>query len=285
MHNNETEEDWSLVIKPQSKLFNLHFKDLWTYRDLVIMFVRRDFFALYKQTILGPLWFFVQPILTTVMFTVVFGNIAKIGTDGVPRVLFYLAGLTIWNYFAECVTATSETFIKNSNIFGKVYFPRLVMPVSVVISNLMKFGVQFSLFLVVYLYFLFTSDTIQPNSALLLFPFLVINMGLLGLGTGMIISALTTKYRDLRFLVAFGVQLLMYASAIIYPLSEVPEQYRWIVELNPIVPIVETFKYGFLGKGTMSLASVGQSFGISIIIFLLGVVIFNRVEKTFMDTV
>lgn len=285
MHDKENEENWSLVIKPQSKLLNFHFKDLWTYRDLVIMFVRRDFFALYKQTILGPLWFFVQPILTTIMFTVVFGNIAKIGTDGVPRVLFYLAGLTIWNYFAECVTATSETFVKNSNIFGKVYFPRLVMPVSVVISNLMKFGVQLFLFLAVYVYFLFTSDSVHPNSAIFLFPLLVINMGMLGLGTGMIISALTTKYRDLRFLVSFGVQLLMYGSAIIYPLSEVPEQYRWIVELNPIVPIVEAFKYGFLGKGTISMVSVAQSFSISIIIFLLGVLIFNRVEKTFMDTV
>lgn len=285
MHNKENEENWSLVIKPQSKLFNFHFKDLWTYRDLVIMFVRRDFFALYKQTILGPLWFFVQPILTTIMFTVVFGNIANIGTDGVPRILFYLAGLTIWNYFAECVTATSETFVKNSNIFGKVYFPRLVMPVSVVISNLMKFGVQLFLFLAVYVYFLLTSDSVHPNSAIFLFPLLVVNMGMLGLGTGMTISALTTKYRDLRFLVTFGVQLLMYGSAIIYPLSEVPEQYRWIVELNPIVPIVEAFKYGFLGKGTISMVSLVQSFSISIIIFLLGVLIFNKVEKTFMDTV
>lgn len=277
--------DWDIEIKPKTKVLSLNFSELWHYRDLIRMFVKRDFSTVYKQTILGPIWFFIQPILTTIMFTVVFGNIANISTDGTPKILFYLAGITLWNYFSDCLVTTSDTFIKNAHIFGKVYFPRLAVPLSVVISNLMKFGVQLLLFIVVYIYYLSTNAAIASNWTLLLLPLLILDMAILGLGAGMIISALTTKYRDLRFLVAFGIQLLMYATPVIYPLSSIGPKYKWIMELNPMTPIIETFKFGFIGAGTFSWSALLQSFIVSVVLFVVGTLIFNRVEKTFMDNV
>ncbi len=277
--------DWDIEIKPKTKALSLNFSELWHYRDLIRMFVKRDFSTVYKQTILGPIWFFIQPILTTIMFTVVFGNIANISTDGTPKILFYLAGITLWNYFSDCLVTTSDTFIKNAHIFGKVYFPRLAVPLSVVISNLMKFGVQLLLFIVVYVYYLSTNAAIAPNWTLLLLPLLILDMAILGLGAGMIISALTTKYRDLRFLVAFGIQLLMYATPVIYPLSSIGPKYKWIMELNPMTPIIETFKFGFIGAGMFSWVALLQSFIVSVVLFVIGTLIFNRVEKTFMDNV
>lgn len=277
--------DWDIEIKPKTKVLSLNFSELWHYRDLIRMFVKRDFSTVYKQTILGPIWFFIQPILTTIMFTVVFGNIANISTDGTPKILFYLAGITLWNYFSDCLVTTSDTFIKNAHIFGKVYFPRLAVPLSVVISNLMKFGVQLLLFIVVYVYYLSTNAAIAPNWTLLLLPLLILDMAILGLGAGMIISALTTKYRDLRFLVAFGIQLLMYATPVIYPLSSIGPKYKWIMELNPMTPIIETFKFGFIGAGIFSWVALLQSFIVSVVLFVIGTLIFNRVEKTFMDNV
>lgn len=277
--------DWDIEIKPKSKFLSLELSELWNHRDLVRMFVKRDFSSVYKQSILGPLWFFIQPIFTTIIFTVVFGNIAKISTDGIPKILFYLSGITLWNYFSDCLLGTSDTFIKNAAIFGKVYFPRLAVPISIVISNLMKFGVQLLLFLLVYFYYMYNGAALQPNWVLLLSPLLIINMAVLGLGAGMIISAMTTKYRDLRFLVTFGVQLLMYATPVIYPLSSIGPKYKWIMELNPMTAIIETFKYGFIGSGSFSVAALLQSSIVSIILFIAGSLIFNRVEKTFMDNI
>jgi len=283
---NEQIEKWDLEIKPKSSLFSIDINELIQHRDLIMMFVKRDFSTVYKQTILGPLWFFIQPIFTTVMFTIVFARIANIGTDDIPPLLFYLSGITIWNYFSDCLINTSDTFVKNANIFGKVYFPRLIVPISVVISNLMKFGVQMILFLMAYFYYIiFTKTPVHPNSTLLLLPVLIFIMGVFGLGLGMIVSALTTKYRDLKFLITFGVQLLMYAVPIIYPLSYVSPKKRWIMELNPMTSVIETFKYSFIGKGTFSINALAISFIASIIILLLGTLIFNKVEKRFMDTV
>lgn len=279
------QEVWDYEIKPKSSLFELNLRDVWHHRDLILMFVKRDFTSVYKQTVLGPLWFFIQPLLTTITFTIVFGRIAKIPTDGIPPTLFYLAGITIWNYFSDCLQGTSDTFIKNASIFGKVYFPRLTTPISIVISNLFKFGVQLMLFLSFYLYYSIKGAPIHPNITLGLLPLLIVDMALIGLGAGMIISALTTKYRDLRFLVTFGVQLMMYATTVIYPLSAISLKYRWLVELNPMTSIIETFKYGFLGAGTFSLQSLIISCIVSTVIFLLGVLTFNKVEKTFMDSV
>lgn len=247
--------------------------------------VRRDFVSFYKQTIFGPIWFFVQPVFTTITFTFVFGNLAGISTDGLPQPLFYLAGITCWNYFAECLTKTSTVFKDNASIFGKVYFPRLIMPLSIVMSNLIKFGVQFVLFIFGIIYFKMIGASFNPNSLILLFPVLVLLMALLGLGLGMIISALTTKYRDLSFLLTFGVQLLMYATTVIYPLSAAPEKYKWIIALNPMTIIIETMRFGFLGSGSFDWMSFAMASLSTIIIAILGVFIFNKVEKTFIDTV
>ena len=279
------EEHWTEIILPRNSLFNLRLKELWRYRDLILMFVRRDFVSNYKQTILGPLWFIVQPLLTTAMFVFIFGRIAQISTDGLPMILFYLAGITIWNYFSETLNKTATVFRDNAQIFGKVYFPRLTMPFSIVISNLVRFGIQFLLFMAVWTYYFFQNDKIQPNSLVLLTPVLVLLMGLLALGIGMIISALTTKYKDLIFLLTFGVQLLMYATPVIYPLSSLPEKYKWIILANPMSPIVETFRYAFLGSGSFSWAYLGYSAAITLLILLLGIIIFNKVEKSFTDTV
>ncbi len=273
-------EEWDLVIEPKSKWYDLRLGEILRYKDLLFLFVRRDFVSLYKQTILGPLWFFIQPIITSITFAVIFGNLAKISTDGLPQILFYMCGVTLWTYFSDTLTKTSDTFTANANIFGKVYFPRMIVPLSVVVSNLIKLGVQFSLFILVWLYYLMSSNSIHPNSALLLVPFLIILMGFLGLSFGIIISSLTTKYRDLKFLVVFGVQLLMYASPIVYPLSIVPDKYRWIILANPVTSIIETFKYAFLGVGEFNWLHLGYSFG-----FTVGLIIFHRVEKSFMDTV
>jgi lipopolysaccharide transport system permease protein len=278
-------EEWTLVIRPKTRWFDLHLADLWRHRDLVMLFVRRDFVAAYKQTILGPLWFLIQPLLTTLTFTLIFGNIAKLSTDGLPKILFYLSGITAWTYFADCLTKTSETFNANANLFGKVFFPRLAVPLSVVISNLIKFGIQLGLFLGFYSYFLAQGSAIRPTRALLLLPLLILLMAALGLGCGIIVSSLTTRYRDLRFLVQFGTQLLMYTTPVIFPLSKLPPQYRWIMLANPMTPVIETFRYAFLGVGTFSWTLLGISAFVTSVILASGVLLFNHVEKTFMDTV
>lgn len=282
----EHQHEWT--IEPQSSLLDLKLKDTWHYRDLLLLLVRRDFVSFYKQTIFGPLWFFIQPLLTTLIFTFVFGNLAGISTDGLPQPLFYMAGITAWNYFAECLTKTSTVFKDNANIFGKVYFPRLIMPLSIVVSNLVRFGVQFLLFLMVMLYYFVKGADFSITWAIALFPVVVLMMALLGLGLGMIISAMTTKYRDLAFLVTFGVQLLMYATTVIYPLSTALENYpdyAWIIEYNPMTPLIETFRYGFLGKGSFSWFSFAYTIVVTLGILLTGIVIFNKVEKNFVDTV
>ena len=278
--------DWDLTIKPKRSLLDIDLKALWHYRDLLMLFVRRDIVAVYQQTILGPIWFFLQPILTTITFVVIFGNVAKLSTDGVPSVLFYLSGIVLWNYFADCLNKTSETFIANAAIFGKVYFPRLIIPLSIIVSNLIKMGIQFVLFLGFWLYFLFKEGSVvHVNNIALLFPFLLLFMAGYGLSFGIIISSLTTKYRDLKFLIGFGVQLLMYASPVVYPLSKVPEKYQWILLLNPMTSIIETFKYGFLGAGIYNPLWLLYNFSGMIFFLVIGVLIFNKVEKSFMDTV
>lgn len=281
-------EDWDMVIEPHNHLFDLKLKEVWHYRDLLLLLVRRDFVSFYKQTILGPLWFFIQPLFTTIIYTFIFGSLAGIKTDGIPPPLFYIAGITTWNYFSECLTKTSTVFRDNANVFGKVYFPRLIMPLSIVISSLIRFGVQMLLFFVMMGFYTFKGASLQVNVYVLLFPFLVIQMALLGLGAGMIISAMTTKYRDLVFLVTFGIQLLMYTTTVVYPLSEAIKKYpkyEWLFSLNPMTAVIETFRCGFLGKGTFSWVSLLSSTVITLIIAVAGTVVFNKVEKDFIDTV
>lgn len=285
MSKDTNDSEWTLEIKPVSGWFNFHLKDIWRYRDLLFMFVKRDFVAVYKQTILGPFWFFLQPILTTITFTIVFGNIAKIPTDGIPPSLFYMTGIVCWSYFSDCLTRTSSTFIANANIFGKVYFPRLVTPLSNIISLLIKFSIQLMLLIIFLIYYKLNGADVHPNMYLLLTPFLILLMAGLGLGFGIIVSSLTTKYRDLTFLVSFGVQLLMYATPVIYPLSVLPEKYRWIVMANPMTAIIDTFRYAFLGAGSFNPGNLLYTTVFMIVILSIGIVVFNRVEKTFMDTV
>lgn len=276
--------DWH--IEGKSSLLDLKLKEVWDYRDLLWLLVRRDFVAFYKQTILGPAWFFIQPLMTTIIFTFVFGRLGGFKTDGIPQPLFYMAGVTTWNYFADCLTKTSTVFKDNAHIFGKVYFPRLIMPLSIVVSNLVKFGTQMILFLCMLGYYLiFRKEECSPNMYILLFPYLIILMALLGLGLGMIISAMTTKYRDLAFLVTFGVQLLMYATTVVYPLSTADSGIRWIIEANPMTAVIETFRYGFLGNASFSWSGLGYSSIFTFIVLVFGVVIFNKVERTFVDTV
>ena len=277
--------DWDLEIEPKNQLMNLHLKDVWNYRDLLWLFVRRDFVSFYKQTIFGPLWFFIQPIFTTILFTLIFNKLGKFSTDGAPAPLFYLCGSICWNYFSDCITKTSTVFKDNSNIFGKVYFPRLIMPLSIVVSNLVRFGVQFLLFILLIVYYSMKGNTVQLNGFVFLFPVVLFFMGLLGLGLGLMITAMTTKYRDLAFLVTFGVQLLMYASPVIYPLSSAPEKYRTILSLNPLSGLIETFRYGFLNTGHFYPSAFAYSIGITLIIFITGLIIFNKVEKNFVDTI
>ncbi|MBN2485932.1 MAG: ABC transporter permease [Bacteroidales bacterium] len=273
------------TIQPENKFFDLRLKEIWRYRDLLMLFVRRDFVAKYKQTILGPLWLFIRPLFQTLTMVVVFERMAKLSTEGVPPILFYLAGTTAWNYFANCLTTTSNTFTANAYIFGKVYFPRVITPLSVIISNLIQFGIGFMLFVSIYIYFFVQGGTVAPNKALLLLPLLIVNMGFMGLGLGMLISASTTKYRDLQNLVSFGVQLLMYASPVIIPLSSVPEKYMPVMLWNPMTGVIETFRYAFLGSGTFSFKLVAYSTGFTIFIFFVGLLVFNKTEKNFMDTV
>lgn len=280
------QENWDLSIRPHSGWLDLHLADVWRYRDLLWMFVARDFVAVYKQTILGPLWFIIQPLFTTVVFTIIFTGIAKLPTDGMPPMLFFLAGTTPWNYFAACLNNTSNTFVGNAGIFGKVYFPRLIVPLSIVVSKIIQFGIQFLLFLGFFAWYFATGAVLNPHWILIpiLVPLLILLMAALGLGAGIIISSLTTKYRDFTFLLAFGIQLMMYATPIIYPLSVVPEKYRWIILLNPMTAPVETFRVLFLG-GPVPWSSLGISAGITTVLLLLGMIMFNKVEKSFMDTV
>ena len=280
------DENWTMTIEPQRSLLDLRLGELWRYRDLVLLFVRRDFVSVYKQTVLGPLWYLIQPLLTTITFTVVFGNIASLPTDGLPQFLFYMSGTVVWGYFAACLTKTSETFVQNANLFGKVYFPRLAVPVSVLISSLITFLIQFAMFLAFMLYFAVRGTPIQPEWLwIALSPVLILMMAGLGLGFGVIISSLTTKYRDLRFLVQFGVSLLMYATPVIYPVSSIPERFQWVILANPMTPIVEAFRFAFLGAGTVDTGHLLYSFAFMLVVVFLGSVIFNRVEQTFMDTV
>lgn len=281
----EANEEWSEVIRPQTSLLDLKLGELWRYRDLLYMFVKRDFVATYKQTILGPLWFFIQPLLTTLTFMIVFGTIAGISTDGIPMMLFYMSGITLWNYFSECLNKTATVFKDNANIFGKVYFPRLIMPLSIVVSNLVRLGIQMILFLSVWVYYLIESNLLHPNAFLLIVPCLIFLMAILGLGSGMLISALTTKYRDLVFLLSFGVQLLMYATPVIYSMNTLPPKYAWLIKINPLSHIIETFRYAFTGSGVFSWYYLGYSTIFAFALLTFGTLLFNKVEKSFMDTV
>jgi len=278
-------EKWTDVIKSQRNWFDWKPLELWRARDLIMLFVWRDFVSVYKQTILGPLWYLIQPLLTTLTFTVIFGRIASLPTDEIPDFVFYLAGSVIWAYFAECFNKTSTTFTSNSNLFGKVYFPRLAVPISVLISNLIAFAIQFLLFLIFVFYYWLGLGIVQPNWTAALLPLYIVMMAGLGLGFGVIVSALTTRYRDLQFLVRFGVQLVMYATPVIYPLSTIPAQYQLLIKANPMTVIVEGFRYAFLGAGTFDVWNLLYSFVFMLVILLIGILLFNRIESNFMDTV
>ena len=277
------------VIEANTSLWKIDFRELWRYHDLIRMYVKRDIVTLYKQTILGPLWFVIQPLITTIMFMVVFGGIAGISTDGLPQPLFYMAGLLCWNYFADCLNKCSQTFTANQNVFGKVYFPRLVVPLSITISNMVKMGVQFGLFLLIYLFYIYKGMEVHITSYIFFLPLLVLMLAGLGLGFGLLITSVTTKYRDLTFLVQFGVQLWMYATPVIYPLSNLSTgraaQYLWLMKLNPLTSILETFKLAFLGTGTFSWGYFSYSFGCTIIVMAFGILVFNKVQRSFMDVI
>ena len=283
----QTTEHWDLIIKPKSKWYDIDLKALWRYKDLLMLLVRRDFVAVYKQTILGPLWLFIQPVLTSITFTFIFGQIAKISTDGNPPILFYMAGITLWTYFADCLNKTSNTFIANAGVFGKVYFPRLIIPLSVLVSNLIKLGIQLAIFLVIWLYYLNSSNNaVHPQwQYIWMIPILIFMMAGLGLGFGILISALTTKYRDLTFLVGFGVQLMMYASSVVLPISTMSHNVKTIMLLNPLTSIIEAFKFIFLGSGSFEALWLFYGFGFMIILVGIAIIVFNKVEKSFMDTV
>lgn len=279
----ESDKHWE--IKPESSLLDVKIKETFEYRDLFWLLVRRDFISFYKQTVLGPIWFFIQPIFTVVMYSLIFGGVAGISTSNLPKPLFYLAGVITWNYFSDCLIKTSTVFRDNAVIFGKVYFPRLIMPLSIIFSNLIRFGVQLFLFLLLMLYYFIQGDRFHPTVFILLFPLLLLLMAGLGLGLGMIVSALTTKYRDLAFIVNFGVPLLMYSTTVVYPLSVAPLQFYRLIKYNPMTSIIETFRLGFLGTGTFSWALLGYSTFVTSIILLVGIIIFNKVQKSFVDTV
>jgi lipopolysaccharide transport system permease protein len=280
-----TDETWDLILRPQRAWWDLRLWELWRYRDLVQLLVWRDFVAYYKQTILGPIWHLIQPLLTTIVFTVIFGNIAQLSTDGLPPFLFYMAGTTVWGYFSNCLVNTSNTFTANAGVFGKVYFPRLAVPLAVVISNLISYAIRFALFLLFWAYFLISGSDIQPTWWILTLPLLLILMAGLGLGFGIIVSSLTTKYRDLQQLVGFGVQLLMYATPVIYPLSTIQGVWRWAILANPMTPVVEVFRLAFFGTSAINPISLLYSLGFMLVVLILGILIFNHVESTFMDTV
>ena len=278
-------DQWDLVLRPKAGWFDLHLADLWRYRDLVLLFIWRDFAATYKQTILGPLWYIITPVFTTLSFTLVFGQIAQISTDGLPQILFYMLGITFWTYFSDCLNRTAGTFLSNAGIFGKVYFPRLSVPLSTVVSNLIKFGIQLALFLAFLAVYYFRGANVHPQWAVLLTPVLILMLGAFGLGAGIIVSALTTKYRDFQLLISFGVQLFMYATPIIYPLSAIPAKYRWLIVLNPMTSIVEALRFAFLGTGALDYAHLAYSAGFIGVVLFLGILLFSHVERTFMDTV
>lgn len=278
-------KNWTTEIKPKTGWLDINLKELFQYKDLITMFVKRDFKTLYKQTILGPLWIIINPLLTTIMFTIVFGNIANISTDGMPQILFYMLGTTVWTYFSTCLTKTSATFTGNAAIFGKVYFPRLVTPISVVVSGLINFAVQFVMFLGFMIYYYIIGAPVHPNIYILITPLLLVQLALLSLGFGVIISSLTTKYRDLAILVTFGVQLWMYATPVVYPASQIGGKLKTLMMLNPVSPIVESFRYAFLGSGSIPWNFLGISVITTLVVLFIGIVLFSKVEKTFMDTV
>ena len=282
-YNNES---WDLVIASESKWWNIPFKEIWRYRDLLWILLKRDYKASFRQTILGPLWFFIQPIFTTFVYTFVFNRVAQIGTEGQPPILFYLSGIILWNYFSSCLLGTSNAFVSNANIFGKVYFPRLIIPISIVVSNLMKFSVQLTFFIGCLLYYTFIHHyPIQISWYLLLTPLLVVMMAILGLAIGMFVSTFTTKYRDLQYLLTFGIQLLMYATPIVYPISAVEGTLKKVILLNPMTGIVEAFKYAFLGCGEWNIGMLAYSAGFGLVLLVVALELFGRVEKAFMDTV
>ena len=279
------QEKWDLIIQPGKRWFDLHLQDLWRYRDLISLFIKRDFITFYKQTAFGPLWYIIQPLFTTIVFTVIFGKVARISTDGIPPFLFYLAGNVAWNYFASCLNEISNTFVKNAGIFGKVYFPRLTVPVSVVIINLVKFGIQLALFLGFYIYLVARGSPVRPTLFILLLPVLILQMAVLSLGAGILVSSLTIKYRDLIFVMSFAVQLWMYASSVVIPASSIPERYLPIYMLNPMASIIELFRYAFLGQGIVDAVYMGISWAVTLAVLSGGIILFSRVEKSFMDTV
>lgn len=282
---NSQEQNWSLIIKPNKGLLDINLKEVWRYKDLVFLLVKRDFIAFYKQTILGPLWFAIQPILTTAVYVLLFNKVAQISTDGAPPLLFQLAGITCWMYFSETLLKTSDTFITNANIFGKVYFPRIVIPISITLSSMIRLGIQLMLFFVVWAYYYFTTDSIHLTWAVVLFPVLVLLMALQGLGMGIIISSLTSKYRDLKFLLTFGIQLLQFTTTVAYPLSAAPGKIKDLVGYNPFTAVIETFRFGFLGSGQFYETYFIYSIVVTIVLLLVGILIFNKIERSFMDTV
>jgi lipopolysaccharide transport system permease protein len=284
----QTNTTWLFEITPKNKFFSLNLKEVWQYRDLLLLFVKRDVVTVYKQTVLGPLWYLIQPLFTSVTFTIIFNNLAGIDTGTVPPFLFNLAGITVWNYFTACLTGTSNTFGANAGIFGKVYFPRIIVPISIVISNLIKFGIQFLIFIAFYIFYYLIGATIGLNGSVVFFPFLIVLMGVLGLGLGMFISSLVTKYRDFSNLIGFGVQLLMYLSAVMYPMALIKEKlptYGWLVQYNPLAYIIETARYMLLNVGHISIWGLGYTFLVTVVVFFVGVLIFNKTEKSFIDTV
>jgi len=281
----EDNKKWTLVIKPGSKWFNINLHELLRYKGLIYLFIKRDFVTFYKQTILGPLWYIIQPLANTVILTIIFGKIAEIPTDDIPPFLFYMAGTVVWGYFSTCLIGTSNTFVENSQIFGKVYFPRLTVPISVVMTGLFQFGIQVSLFLLFYLYYWVEGSIFNTNISILFFPLVVLQMAALGLGFGILISSLVTKYRDLTFAMTFVVQIWMYLSPIVYPLTEVPESYRLLYSLNPMVSVVESFRGMFLGQSSLELSHVIVGAFVTIVVVFFGVVLFSKTESNFMDTV
>jgi lipopolysaccharide transport system permease protein len=288
MNTTNNTNQWLFEITPKNKFFSLNLKEVWQYRDLLFLFVKRDVITVYKQTVLGPLWYLIQPLFTSVTFTIIFNNVAGINTGTVPPFLFNLAGITVWNYFTACLNGTSDTFKANAGIFGKVYFPRIITPLSVVISTLIKFGIQFLIFIIFYIFYYFNGANLTINSSVLFFPILIIIMGILGLGLGMLISSMVTKYRDFSNLIGFGIQLLMYLSAVMYPMELIKQKipkYGWIVDYNPLAYVIETSRYMLLNVGKISFLGLGYTLGITIAIFFIGLLVFNRTEKSFIDTV
>ncbi len=283
------ETDWLYEIKPKGKIIDLNLKEIWRYKDLLVLFVKRDIVTVYKQTVLGPLWFLIQPLFTSVVFTLIFNNIGDVQTGAVPAFLFNLAGITLWNYFKECLTTTSSTFTSNAGLFGKVYFPRFIVPASKVISGLFKYGIQLLIFIIFFGYFVFYKDiSIAPSHWFWMFPLCVLNVALIGVGVGMILSSLTTKYRDLTIFVSFGINLLMYISAVMYPLSEIRRKlpdYYWLIEYNPLAQTIELYRNLLLGTGEIQFSALFITLGIGLLSFFIGLAVFNKTEKTFIDTV